>query len=85
VATQSFFSAIEKPLLATTMSVSMALIFPVLLLGALWHFELDGIWFNFVGVNILGAILGVILLLFVLKEIRKRQCESPEAPKSVTK
>lgn len=84
VATQSFFSAIEKPLLATTMSVSMALIFPVLLLGALWHFELDGIWFNFVGVNILGAILGVILLFFVLREIRKRESKSPEVPEPAT-
>ena len=58
----------------------MALIFPVLLLGALWYFELDGIWFNFVGVNILGAMLGIILLLFVLKEIKRRESELPKAP-----
>lgn len=73
VATQSFFSAIEKPVLATTMSVGVALVFPVILLGALWHYELDGIWFNFVGTNFLAAVLGLILLIFVLKEIRKRE------------
>jgi hypothetical protein len=43
------------------------------MLGALWTLELDGIWLNFVGVNILGASLGGILLLGVLREIRKRE------------
>jgi Na+-driven multidrug efflux pump len=73
VTTQSFLSAIEKPVLATMMSLGMALVFPVLMLGALWTLELDGIWLNFVGVNILGASLGGILLLGVLREIRKRE------------
>ena len=72
VTTQGFLSAIEKPILATCMSVSTALIFPVIILGSLWSFGLDGIWFNFVGVNMLTAILGVILLVRVGKEIRAR-------------
>ena len=69
--TQSFLSAIEKPALATIMSVAMALVFPVLLLGGLWFLELEGIWLNFAGVNLLGCILGVTLLLRILKLIRK--------------
>ncbi len=73
VTTQSFLSAIEKPALATMMSLGMALVFPVLMLGALWALELDGIWLNFVGVNLLGATLGGILLLGVLREIKKRE------------
>ena len=73
VTTQGFLSAIEKPILATMMSVGTAFVFPVVLLGSLWSLGLDGIWFNFVGVNILAATLGVILLLRVLKEIRKRE------------
>lgn len=75
VTTQSFFSAIEKPLRATVISVATAFVFPVLLLGALWSFELQGIWFNFVGVNVLTAILSLIMLVFLLKEIGKKEVE----------
>ena len=71
VMAQSFLSAIEKPLQATILSVSVAFVFPVLLLGVLWSFGLDGIWFNFVGVNILAAALAVVLLLQVSREIKK--------------
>jgi len=73
VTTQSFFSAIEKPMKATIISVGTAFVFPVLLLGALWSFGLDGIWFNFVGVNVLTAILSVTFLLALLKEIKQKE------------
>ncbi len=72
VTTQSFFSAIEKPIQATVMSVAVAFVFPVLFLGALWGFGLDGIWFNFVGVNAFAAILSAFLLSRLMKEIEKR-------------
>ena len=70
VTTQGLLSAIEKPVQATIMSVSVAFIFPVLLLGLLWNFDLNGIWFNFVGVNILASVLALILLLKLRKEIK---------------
>lgn len=73
VTTQSYFSAIEKPLQATVISVGTALVFPVLLLGSLWSFGLDGIWFNFVGVNVLCAALSAILLSRLIREIRKKE------------
>ena len=73
VSTQSFFSAIEKPVLATAMAVSVALVFPVLFLGLLWPLGLDGIWLNFVGVNALAAVLAFFLLRIVAKEIKQRQ------------
>lgn len=76
VTTQGFFSAIEKPLQATVMSVATAFVFPTVLLGALWQFGLDGIWFNFVGVNILCAILSVLLLCYLIKEIKKKELEN---------
>jgi len=83
VTTQGFFSAIEKPVLATAMSVSIAFVFPVVILGAFWSLGLDGIWLNFVGVNMLAAVLGGILLLKVAKEIRIRsdalKTNSPDA------
>ena len=72
VTTQSFLSAIEKPIMATMMSVATALVFPVIIIGALWKFGLDGIWVNFVGVNLLSAVLGMILLLRVIREIQKK-------------
>ena len=73
VTTQSYFSAIEKPLQATLVSVGTAFVFPIVLLGALWRFGLDGIWFNFVGVNALTAILSAVLLLRLIKEIKEKE------------
>lgn len=73
VTTQSFFSAIEKPMYATIMAVSVALVFLVLLLGAFWFLGLDGIWLNFVGVNALATVLAAFLLRKVGKEIKQRQ------------
>ena len=55
------------------MSVSIALVFPVLMLGALWNMGLDGIWLNFFGANALLAVLAVVMLTIVGKEIRKKQ------------
>lgn len=75
VMTQSFFSAIEKPVLATVMAVSIALVFPVLCLGAFWNLGLDGLWLNFVGTNALAFILGAILLYFILRTIRKKELD----------
>jgi Na+-driven multidrug efflux pump len=75
VMAQSFLSAIEKPLQATILSVAVAFVFPVLLLGALWSFELPGIWFNFVGVNFLAVLLGAFLLFRVSKEIKTRELD----------
>lgn len=83
VTTQSYFSAIEKPLQATVISVATAFVFPVVLLGALWNFGLDGIWFNFVGVNVLATALALALLMGLLKEINKKEKELQNAELSV--
>ena len=73
VTTQSFLSAIEKPAQATIMSVSVAFVFPLLMLAVLWSLGLDGIWLNFVGVNALAAVLGGMLLVRIAREIREKQ------------
>ncbi len=72
VTTQGFLSAIEKPALATIVSVATALVFPVLMLVVLWGLGLSGIWLNFVGVNMLSAVLGMFLLIRVMREIRRK-------------
>jgi len=69
VTTQSFFSAIGKPLQATILSVGTAFVFPVILLAALWGLGLDGIWLNFAGVNFLSAVCGIMMLYKLLKVI----------------
>ena len=72
VITQSFLSAIEKPAKATLMSVSTAFIFPVFMLVVLWDLGLDGIWLNFVGVNILTALLALYMLVLIGKEVKRK-------------
>ena len=78
VTTQSYLTAIGKPAKATLISVGTAFVFPVVLLGALWYFGLDGIWFNFVGVNIFTAILSGVLLIYLSREIKKRAASDKE-------
>ena len=68
--TQSLMSAIEKPVRASLISVSTALVFPVILIIALWPFGLTGIWLNFAGTSVLAGILSAIMLLKT-KELRK--------------
>ena len=62
-ATQSYMLAIEKPLQASIISVSTALIFPVLLIAVLWPLGLTGIWLNFAGTAALAAVLSVIIMI----------------------
>ena len=68
---QNFLSAIEKPVHATIVSVATALVFPVILLGALWNMGLNGIWLNTFGTSLLTAILAAVLIIHVQKNIRR--------------
>ena len=69
--TQSFMLALEKSLYATIISISMAFIFPMILLLSLEWMGLDGIWLNFPLTSFLGAILSTVILLRVRKDIMK--------------
>ena len=62
-ATQSLMTALECSMWAALISISTALIFPVLLLAALFPFGLTGIWLNFAGSSLLAGLLSGILLL----------------------
>ena len=61
-ATQSYMLAIEKALPASILSVSTALVFPVVLIGVLWPLGLTGIWLNLAGTSLLSAILSIIIM-----------------------
>lgn len=69
--TQSFMLAIEKPRYAAAISISTALIFPMLLLLLLSPMGLDGIWLNFAGTNALAAILAIAILIRERKNLMK--------------
>ena len=68
-ATQSYMMAIEKPMEASMISVSMALIFPVILVAALCPLGLTGIWLNFAATAVLAAVLSLIIILKRKKEL----------------
>lgn len=68
-ATQSYMMAIEKPMEASVISVSTALIFPVILVAALWPLGLTGIWLNFAATAVLAAVLSLIIILKRKKEL----------------
>ena len=70
--TQSFMLAIEKPGYAAAISISTALIFPMLLLLPLSPMGLDGIWLNFAGTNALAAMLAAAILLKERKNLMKK-------------
>ena len=70
-ATQSYMLAIEKPLSASLISVSTALVFPVLLVGLLWPLGLTGIWLNFAGTALLAALLSGVILIKMRCELHR--------------
>ena len=74
-ATQSYMLAIEKPVPASVLSVSTALVFPVLLVAVLWSLELTGIWLNFAGTSVLAAVLSVFILIKFRRDIMKKDTE----------
>ena len=78
-ATQSFMLAIERAGAATLISVSTALIFPVLLITALWPLGLTGLWLNFAGTSLLAGALAAVVMLRLKRDWRALTKESPEA------
>ena len=83
-AAQSYMLAIEKALPASVISISTALIFPVLLVILLWPLGLTGIWLNFAGTALLAppffCFIRVTVLLLLQRQApwhpcrRGRQC-----------
>ena len=61
-ATQSYMLAVEKALPASILSVSTALVFPVILLAALGSLGLNGLWINFPATSAMAAVLAFFIL-----------------------
>ena len=61
-AIQGFFSAIEMSAYATILSLTTALIFPVLFILLLWPLGLNGLWLNLAATSVAGGVLAIVLL-----------------------
>lgn len=67
-AVQSYMTAVDKPVYAATISLSTALVFPLLLIVVLWPLKLTGLWINFPATYLLAAVLAIIILVQFKKE-----------------
>ncbi len=83
-AMQSFMLAIEKTLPASLLSISTALVFPLLLILILWPLGLTGIWLNFAGTSLLAMILGFILFGKYRSELMQADIPRPQNDQSIT-
>ncbi len=71
LATQSYLSAIGMAGYATIISLSIALVFPLIVLFSLRSLGLDGLWLNLPVASLMAAILAAILLLVHSKQWRR--------------
>lgn len=61
-ATQSFYNAIQKPRNAAILTVSTAIVFPLIMVALLWPLGLDGLWLNQAATYIPVGIIAFIML-----------------------
>lgn len=74
-ATQSYMTAVEKPLYATIISVASAFVFPMILIFILLPLGLTGIWLNSPLTMLAVSALSVVILLIFSKEMKKKELE----------
>ncbi len=67
---QGFFSAVEKPLPASLISVASAMVFPLLFIFALSPWKLDGLWLNFTATSLCVSVMAFFMLLREQKKMR---------------
>lgn len=69
-ATQSYMTAVEKPLYATIISVGSAFVFPMIFIVALYNLELTGLWLNAPLTMVAVSIVSAVILLIFRKELK---------------
>ena len=80
-AAQAFFLAIGKSVQATILSVSIAMVLPLALMGAFYPLSLYGLWINTpVAASVVGAMALIMLAHFFikLKSASSRNTNSPD-------
>lgn len=61
-AAQSFYNAIQKPRNAAILTVSTAIVFPLVMVALLWPLGLDGLWLNQAATYIPVGIIAYVML-----------------------
>ena len=64
---QSFFNAIQKPRNAAILTLSTAIVFPLIMVAVLWPLGLDGLWLNQAATYVPVGIIA----FFMLRKIQK--------------
>lgn len=59
---QSFYNAIQKPRNAAILTISTAIVFPLIMVGVLWPLGLDGLWLNQTATYIPVGIIAFFML-----------------------
>ncbi len=70
-AVQGFYSAIEKPLPATVLSLGSAMVFPILFIAALSPLGLDGLWLNATATAFVVMVLAIVMLRLSQRTLRR--------------
>ena len=69
-AAQSFFLAIGRPLPAGTLSLSISLVVPLILIPCFYSLELTGLWLNTPVAAVVVAVIAVILLVIFFHKFK---------------
>ena len=80
-AVQGFYSAIERPLPASILSVSSAMILPILFVYVLSPMGLDGLWLNLAATSLVVTLMSVVMLRLSQRSM-KRAIERPAPTES---
>ncbi len=70
-AVQGFFSAIEKPLPASILSVCSAMVFPIVFIFVLNPLGLDGLWLNMAATSFAVMVMAVVMLRVTQGKMKK--------------
>ena len=70
-AVQSFYSAIQKPLPASILSVSSAMILPIAFIFILYPLGLDGLWLNLAATSAVVMLMAFVMIAISQKKMKE--------------
>ncbi len=70
-AVQGFYSAIEKPLPASILSICNAMVFPIVFVYALAPMGLDGLWLNMAATSLVVGLMSIIMLRLSQRRMKR--------------
>ena len=70
-ATQSFYNAIEQPKNAAILTLSTAIVFPLIMVAVLWPLGLDGLWLSQAATYVPVGIIAFVMLRKTQKKLAR--------------